>query len=146
METKLAIITGGVVGDVYVIDGTKPETYESLGGVVIPEGVDVSTGCLYDGTTFTEPPPPPEPTIEEQRAGMKVSRFQARAALHNAGLLDEVQALMDDPATDMLSRLAWQDSETFSRLSTTVLTISASLGYTDTQLDDLFIAAALIEA
>ena len=145
METKLAIITGGVVGDVYVIDATKPETYESLGGVVIPEGLNASTGWLYDGTTFTEPPPYVQP-IEEQREGMKVSRFQARASLHNAGLLDEVQALMDDPATDMLSRLAWQDSATFSRLSTTVLTISTDLGYTDTQLDDLFIAAALITA
>jgi len=135
---RQAIVVEGVVDNVTL--------GQTEGAIPLPDDSPVGVGWLYDGTTFTEPPPPPEPTIEEQREGMKVSRSQARASLHNAGLLTEVQALMDDPATDMLSRLAWQDSETFSRLSTTVLTISASLGYTDTQLDDLFIAAALIEA
>jgi len=134
---RQAIVVGGVVNNVTL--------GQTEGAIPLPDDSMVSTGWLYDGTTFTEPPPY-VPTIEEQREGMKVSRFQARASLHNAGLLTEVQDLMDNPATDMISRLAWQDSATFSRLSTTVLTISTDLGYTDTQLDDLFIAAALITA
>lgn len=75
-----------------------------------------------------------------------VSRFQARAALHLAGLLDEVQALMDDPATDKLAKLAWQDAQDFRRISPTVLGMGAALGWSDAQLDQLFITAAGIEA
>lgn len=55
-----------------------------------------------------EPPPPPVP--------QSVTRFQARAALHLAGLLPQVEALMADPATDPIARLAWQDAQEF-RLS-----------------------------
>ena len=134
---RQAIVMDNIVDN--VIDGVDPD------GIIIPDGSLIGVGWLYDGTTFTEPPPYVQP-IEEQREGMKVSRFQARASLYNAGLLAEVQDLMDNPATDMISRLAWQDSTTFSRLSATVLTISTDLGYTDTQLDDLFIEAALITA
>lgn len=94
--------------------------------------------------------PPPEPTPEEvlaaRRADMVVSRFQARAALHLAGLLDTVQALMDDPATDPIARLAWQDAQEFRRTSPTITTLAAALGLTDEQLDDLFTTAAGIDA
>lgn len=75
-----------------------------------------------------------------------VSRFQARAALYLAGLLDQVQALMDDPATSGLARLAWQDAQEFRRTSPTVVGMGLALGLTDVQLDQLFITAAGIEA
>lgn len=74
-----------------------------------------------------------------------VTRFQARAALHLAGLLTTVEALMTDPQTDMLARLAWQDAQEFRRQSPTVLSMAATLGLTDAQLDALFTTAAGIE-
>lgn len=75
-----------------------------------------------------------------------VSRFQARAALHLAGLLPQVETLIADPATDPIARLAWADAQEFRRTSPTVLQIAASLGLTESQLDELFTTAAGIEA
>lgn len=83
-------------------------------------------------------PPPGPPQV--------VSRFQARAALHLAGLLDQVETLMADPATDTLARLAWTDAQEFRRTSPTLLAMASALSLTDAQLDQLFITAAGIEA
>lgn len=75
-----------------------------------------------------------------------VSRFQARAALHLAGLLDDVEALMAAPETPALAKLAWADAQEFKRNSPTVQTMAAAIGLTEAQLDELFTTAAGIEA
>ena len=75
-----------------------------------------------------------------------VSRFQAKAALLNAGLLDEVEAIVADPATDAMTKLAWAEAIEFNRSSPTVLGLASALNLTSQQLDDLFIAAAQINA
>lgn len=79
-------------------------------------------------------PPPGPPQV--------VSRFQARAALHLAGLLEQVEALMAAPETDALWRLAWADAIEFRRDSPTLVAMAAALSLTDEQLDQLFITAA----
>ena len=84
--------------------------------------------------------------LAKWRQTASVTRFQARAALHLAGLLEAVETLMQDPNTDMIARLAWQDAQTFKRQSPTVLAMAAVLNLTDAQIDDLFITAAGIEA
>lgn len=84
---------------------------------------------------------PPAPVVPQT-----VTRFQARAALYNAGLLPQVEALMADPATGELARMAWADAQEFRRTSPTVLAMAAALGLSDVQLDALFVAAAGIEA
>lgn len=75
-----------------------------------------------------------------------VSRFQARAALHLSGLLETVEAMMAAPETPALAKLAWADAQEFKRNSPTVLSLSASLGLTEAQLDALFTTAAGIDA
>lgn len=75
-----------------------------------------------------------------------VSRFQARAALHLAGLLDTVEAIMASPTTPVLAKLAWADAQEFKRNSPSLLGIAGALALTDEQLDDLFTTAAGIEA
>lgn len=75
-----------------------------------------------------------------------VSRFQARAALHLAGLLDQVESLMADSQTDRLARLAWSDAIEFRRDSPTLVAMASALSLTDEQLDQLFITAVGIEA
>lgn len=90
-----------------------------------------------DGNGFpiaVDPPPPGPPQV--------VSRFQARAALHLAGLLEQVEALMAAPETDALWRLAWADAIEFRRDSPTLVAMAAALNLTDEQLDQLFITAA----
>lgn len=75
-----------------------------------------------------------------------VSRFQAKAALLNAGLLSQVEELVAHPDTDVLVKLAWAEATPFERNSPTVSWLASALGLTDQQVDDLFIAAAQINA
>lgn len=75
-----------------------------------------------------------------------VSKFQAKAALRGAGLLDQVETMMADPAADPLARLAWAEAQEFRRTSPTVAAMAGALGLDDAALDDLFTTAAGIEA
>ncbi len=75
-----------------------------------------------------------------------VSRFQARAALHLAGLLDQVEGLMVDPSAPTLARLAWADAQEFKRSSPTIASMAQALGLSDADVDALFISAATIDA
>lgn len=86
-------------------------------------------------------PPPAPPAVPQI-----VTRFQARAALHLAGLLPQVEALMAHPDTPVLAKLAWADAQDFKRNSPTIAQMAAALGLTETQLDQLFIQASEIEA
>jgi hypothetical protein len=126
-----------------IIEDGKVVNIAKANEALAPNWVQSDTaaiGDLYDGTTFTRPPAPPTPIPQT------VSRFQARAALYQAGLLDQVETLMSDPATDMIAKLAWADAQEFKRESPTIKALAAELGLTDTQLDDLFRQAATIDA
>ena len=101
---------------------------------------DLVAMTIEEVSAHLNPTPAPAPVPQV------VSRFQARAALHLAGLLEQVNAMMADPATPMLARLAWQDALEFRRQSPTVLAMAAALNLTDAQIDELFTTAAAIEA
>lgn len=75
-----------------------------------------------------------------------VTPFQAKAALLLQGLLDDVEALVSDPATDPLVKLAWTTALEFRRASPSILGMAQAMGWSDAQLDDLFTLAATIEA
>ncbi|MTD34141.1 hypothetical protein [Paludibacterium denitrificans] len=75
----------------------------------------------------------------------EVTRFQARGALYQAGLLDKVEAFITAEGTDMMLKLAWQDAQTFKRYSPFITGVGQLLGLTDAQLDALFVSASLIE-
>lgn len=133
----------------------EPGVYLLPGGCIdvalpsVPQGLRArwQLGAWTFEAATIEPDHEPAPeTIEQWRERAVVSRFQARAALHLAGLLDQVQQLMDNPATDTLARLAWQDAQEFRRTSPTVQGMARALGLTDLQLDDLFTQAATIQA
>jgi hypothetical protein len=86
------------------------------------------------------------PTIEEARANVEVSAFQAQAALARLGKYDAVVAIMNNAETPLEMSLAWNKAQTFKRLSPTVLAMSQLLKLSDVQLDDLFALAKTIEA
>ncbi len=86
----------------------------------------------------------PAEELEKQRAQMVVSRFQARAALLNAGLLDAVETAVSQ--ADGITKLAWSDAQEFRRNSPTIAALASVVGLTDDQLDALFTAAAQIQA
>jgi hypothetical protein len=75
-----------------------------------------------------------------------VSKFQAKAALLNVGMLEQVEALMANPATPAITRLAWTEVQNFERSSPTIASMAAALGLNEAQIDALFIAASKITA
>lgn len=115
----------------------SPDDVEELGRQI---HADIIAGKAGQIAPYVAPPPQPEPIPQS------ISRFQARAALLQTGFLADVQAYMDDPATDPFVRIAWQDAQVFKRQSPTVLSLQPLLGLTDEQLDDLFRFAATISA
>ncbi len=58
------LIQNGVVHEIF--GEVAPELHESLLVVDAPD--DVEQGWVYDGSSFTAPEPPPEPTYAELRA------------------------------------------------------------------------------
>ncbi|MTD33926.1 hypothetical protein [Paludibacterium denitrificans] len=111
------------------ISGSEVAKYQNGQWVVLPERPIKS-----------EVVPDPAPAIPQE-----VTRFQARGALYQAGLLDKVEAFIAAEGTDMMLKLAWQDAQTFKRYSPFITGVGQQLGLTDKQLDALFVAASLIE-
>lgn len=90
----------------------------------------------YDGEAAAGLPPIDVPT--------SVTRFQARAALLEVGLLDQIEAAV--AAADTLTREAWASATAFERSSPTIAALAAALGMTGAALDALFRRAAQIRA
>lgn len=77
-----------------------------------------------------------------------VTMYQARVALLNAGLLDDVEAIlaaMPDGIDRRRAHLAWEFASTVERTSSVLAMLAAALGLSDTQLDALFIAASQVQ-
>jgi len=104
--------------------------------------------ALQHGMSAPYEPVPPTPTPEEAlaawRATAEVSRFQAFAALYADGKLDDAEAAV--AAAGGLTVIAWQNAQVFKRASPMMNALAPALGLDDEALDDLFRAAALIEA
>lgn len=91
---------------------------------------------LYQTPPEVLPPPPEVP--------QSVTMRQARLALHSAGLLTAVDAAiaaMAEPEKTA-TQITWEYAQTVDRGFGMVPTLAAALGMTETQIDDLFIAAA----
>lgn len=73
-----------------------------------------------------------------------VTMRQARIALHAAGALAGVQAAitaMEEPARTV-AQITWDHSTEVQRNNGLVSQLASALGLTESQVDDLFIAAA----
>jgi len=82
--------------------------------------------------------------LESWRESAKVSAFQAKTALLQAGYWEDVETLLQ--GADPITRLAWDTAQHFRRRSPSVLEIAEALSLTEEQLDDLFKFAATINA
>lgn len=104
-------------------------------GYYAPISSPPGPGYTYDGTQWVAP----SPYIPQQ-----VTRFQAKAALLQSNLLDDVEAAVA-ASTDPLLALAWSDALSFERQSPMVAGITAALGLTEAEVDALFVAASQIQ-
>jgi len=84
------------------------------------------------------------PPISTDPVPLSVTRFQARAALHLAGLLDDAEAAIAQ--ANPLSRIAWEHANVYRRDSPTVISIGQQLGLSEADMDELFKTAASITA
>ena len=141
-------------GNLYRVAEVAKEPFDvasPLFWVEAPPEVSPSTH-LFDNSsaTFvlheTTPEEVPTQSKEEWRATTEVSRFQARVALYNFGLLEAVNKMMSDPATPFIAKEAWEAAGVFKRNSPTVVAMGAGLKLTEDQIDELFKAALEIQA
>jgi hypothetical protein len=72
-----------------------------------------------------------------------ISRMQALLALHDAGLLDDVEAIIQQ--VDARTKLAWDTATEFSRNSPTIIALWSTMGKTEQELDALFNTAKNIQ-
>lgn len=98
----------------------------------------LASGGVPEAMAITTPPEPTDPIP------LSVTRFQARAALHLAGLLDDAEAAIAQ--AHPLSRLAWEHANVYQRDSPTVISIGQQLGLSEADMDELFKTAASITA
>jgi hypothetical protein len=114
-----------------------PEIVATL--VDITARPDVQVGWTYSNGAFAAPEP-----VDQNPVPQLVSMRQARLALFNAGILQEVNnaiANMAGPTGDE-ARIEWQFSSTVERTWPLVLALAPGLNLSDEQLDALFVAAA----
>ncbi|OZI61545.1 hypothetical protein [Bordetella genomosp. 11] len=81
----------------------------------------------------------------KQLVPQTVTRYQARVALANAGLLDQVNTYFVALPNSDLGKMAWQEAPTVERDSAALIAAGNALGLTDAQIDQLFIAAAAVQ-
>lgn len=137
---RLAQIERGAVVNVIEVDADAvPKFAEQW-----PESHDAGPGWIYaDGAFF--PPEVVEPDIEELRAKMPpVSPLQGRLALGPETCL-LIDAIADDPETPWAMRQAIVKATEWRRNSQAMTELGYLLGYTDTEMDDLFRIAINIE-
>ena len=141
-------------GNLYRVAEVAKEPFDvasPLFWVEAPQEVSPSTH-LFDNSSATfvlheeTPEEVPTQSKEEWRATTEVSRFQARVALYNFGLLEAVNKLMADPTTPFIAKEAWDSAQVFKRNSPTVITLGAGLKLTEEQIDELFKAALEVQA
>lgn len=77
---------------------------------------------------------------------IEVSTFQAKAAMLESGMLEDVLSYINAPGTDPLVKLAWDTVQVFRRNSLMVMAVAIQLDLDEQQLDALFIRAAQIVA
>jgi hypothetical protein len=126
---------------------------DSINGGAIPADAQEISKAIYDEIVSNRPlgkviavdadglpmliDPVPVSTVPQS-----VSPLQARKALRQHGLLATVQGAV--AAADADTQDAWEYATSFDRTSPFVLGMAHALGWTDAQLNDLFVLAATL--
>ena len=77
---------------------------------------------------------------------MVVTPLQAKVAIREAGLREQVENIVANPETDPLIVDAWYEAREFRRMSPAIIALADRLGLTDEQTDALFEQAAGVTA
>lgn len=123
-----------------------PFSWSSDGTILYAEDMTeaqrAAVQAVYNAHDPNAEPPPEFPTV--------VSRFQGLAAMlqtpHGDGrLLDAVEALIADPQTDPMYKLAWNNLQEFHFDSEMLIALAGTMGLTEQDRINLFILADSIK-
>ena len=120
----------------------NPGAWMGLTDLAPPVFDNATQGCFFRGGAWVivdAEIPPPASTVPQI-----VSRFQGRATLLQAGILDDIETYM--LTADPFEREAWNSITEMRRSSPMTIKIGTLLGLTDEMMDDLFRFAATIYA
>ena len=98
---------------------------------------------LIDGAWVT-PVPDPAIALADERANMKCSRLQGRLVLGEV-TCDAIDAIAADDLTPWAMRQTILNAIEWNRTSQAMTELGFLLGYTDTQMDDLFRLAMTVD-
>ena len=134
---RYAIIKNDVVENIIEADA---DYAQSIGAV---RADTAAIGDLYNDGVFTTPKIQEEvPKIPES-----IAMWQARSALIDAGLLDDIDAFLaniPDATERKKAQVKWEFSNTVRRDDPLLAAVVVKMGITNQQLDALFIAAAAL--
>lgn len=126
-----------------VLEGPQPPLTENQYAQYV--GVEEINGRWYTKYIAVDYTPEEiEARLEQWRQSASCTPFQGKAALFEAGLLDDVETLIASAATDTLTKLAWANAVEWKRMSPMILSLATALELSPAQVDDLFKAAANI--
>jgi hypothetical protein len=122
----------------FTVNVPRP-THHPVVETIVAHGGEFSIGPEPE----VETPNPPE----ESGVPRSVTMAQARIALLNAGLLDQIEEGINNLPESMKRTvlIAWEKSPHVSRNGNLVMMLADDFGLTEEQLDALFVAAAAIE-
>lgn len=123
------------------INTTDPQPWMGVADVEAPSYDATTQGCFWDpeAKNWNVVEVVPEKDVPE-----KVTRFQAKAVLLQAGYLETLEQFVNSDQAPAMVKLAYNEALHFERQSEFVASLAPILGLTDDQIDDLFIAAAKI--
>ena len=99
---------------------------------------------MGDALPFEPQPEPPAAAPLLPTIPARVTRRQARLALHQAGLLDQVEALMASPETPAAIRITYDDATEWWRDDPIIQAMALALNLPPEQMDALFVTAAAL--
>lgn len=148
---RYALIQSGRVHEVFepfLVEGREvpmsdrftPELVAQM--VEVPANVAAEAGWSYDPQAGFAAPAPPDAVVSVPAVTMR----QARLALLAAGVLDNVETVIDalPAAQKARAKIEWEFAANVERDSEFVKTLAPALGLTNSELDSLFIHAATL--
>jgi len=84
--------------------------------------------------------------LHEKRKRMVVSPLQAKAVLREMGIRQQVEDAIAAADTDPLVKDAWAEATEFRRLSPAIVALGDKMGWSESEMDNMFEQAAEINA
>lgn len=97
--------------------------------------------AAWGGTDWYVTVMPPPPPVPEKIVPEFISKYQAKMALLQVGLFEQVEAYVQ-ASNDNALKISWYDATNFYRDNQFITQLSIQFNLTSDQVDDLFILAA----